>query len=420
MAANPTPTRAAIEAVWRIESARLIGGLVRFAGDLDRAEDLAQEALLSALERWPEMGIPQNPGAWLMAAARNRAIDEARRRAMVDHKHRVWEQAESTSASQTGESSEAIRDDVLRLVLTACHPVLPRESRVALTLRLVAGLTTTEIARAFLASEATMAQRLVRAKRTLTEARVPFELPVGAELHTRIPPALEVVYLIFNEGYAASSGEDWIRPALCNEAMRLGRMLVALVPGEAEAHGLLALMEIQASRMRARVGPRGEPVLLMDQDRSRWDRLLITRGLAALARAESLQRPLGPYALQAALAACHARATTPQETDWERIVALYDALAALTGSPVVELNRAVAISMLDGPAVALELVEELAAESALRDYPSLPAVRGDLLFKLGRRGEARGEFERAARLAGNRVEREQLLARAAACDELQS
>jgi RNA polymerase sigma-70 factor (ECF subfamily) len=409
-------TRAAIEAVWRVEAARLIGGLVRFVRDVDRAEDLAQEALLAALERWPRTGIPDNPGAWLMTTAKNRAIDAARRRALMDARQGELERTAPRWTPPDVEAlDEAVGDDVLRLVLIACHPVLSPEARVALTLRLVAGLSTTEIARAFLTTETTMAQRIVRAKRTLSEARAPFAVPTGDDLKMRIPPALEVIYLIFNEGYTATAGEDWLRPELCDEAMRLGRLLVALVPDQAEAHGLLALMELQASRTRARVGSGGAAVPLLEQARARWDRLLITRGLAALARAEALQQPLGPYAIQAAIAACHARARTAAETDWLRIVALYDALAELTGSPVVELNRAVAVSMAYGPAEALPLVDDLAADPALRDYHLLPAVRGDLLLKVGRRAEAKAAFEKAARMATNRRERELLAARAAGC-----
>lgn len=407
-------THETIEAVWRMESARLLGGLVRFVRDVDRAEDLAQEALLAALERWPETGIPDRPGAWLLTAAKNRAIDEARRRTRVEAKHDELQHLVALSDARTPEDAvdDSVGDDVLRLVLVACHPVLSREARVALTLRLVAGLSTAEIARAFLTSESTIAQRIVRAKRTLTEAKVPFEVPTGAELRARIPPALEVVYLVFNEGYAASSGDSWARAELCEEAMRLGRVLVALVPDEAEVHGLLALMELQASRLRARVGPRGEPVLLLDQDRGKWDRLLVTRGLAALARAEAV-RPLGPYTLQAAIAACHARAARPAQTDWPRIVALYDALVEITGSPVVELNRAVAVGMAFGPDEGLALVDELTTEPALADYPFLPAVRADLLAKLGRNTEARAELERAATLTNNLRERTLLLERAA-------
>lgn len=415
---EPGLTRAAIEAVWRIEAARLIGGLVRLVRDVDRAEDLAQEALLTALERWPETGIPENPGAWLMTTAKNRAIDAQRRRAMIEDKHFELERAAEVTSTFDDEALDvAVGDDVLRLMLVACHPVLSKDSRVVLTLRLIAGLSTGEIARAFLTSEPTVAQRITRAKRTLSEAKVPFEVPIGAELHARIPPTLEVIYLVFNEGYSATSGDDYLRPELCEEALRLGRILTGLVPDDAETHGLLALMELQASRIKARLGPRGEPVLLFDQDRSRWDRLLITRGLAALARAEALAQPLGPYTLQAAIAACHARARTPKETDWARIVALYDALVELTGSPVVELNRAVALSMAYGPEEGLSLVDELAEDPALRDYYLLPAVRGDLLVKLGRMAEARAELEKAASLTTNTRERELLLERAASCVE---
>lgn len=418
---SDTPTRRAIEAVWRVEAARLIGGLVRIARDVDRAEDLAQEALLVALERWPTIGIPDNPGAWLMTTAKHRALDERRRRAMVEAKHGELERSAPASTTLDEEAlDEPIGDDVLRLVLIACHPILSKDARVALTLRLVAGLSTAEIARAFLTPEATIAQRIVRSKRTLAEAKAPFEVPTGADLHARVPPALEVVYLIFNEGYAATAGEDWIRPELCEEAMRLGRMLVALVPEDAEAHGLLALMELQASRTKARLGPHGEPVLLSAQDRTKWDRLLITRGLAALARAVALARPLGPYALQAAIAACHATAPTLADTDWPRVVALYDALAELTGSPIVALNRAVAVSMAYGPGEGLALVDELGDEPALRDYHLLAAVRGDLLVKLGRTDEAKIELERAARLATNEPERALLLARASRCGDRSS
>jgi RNA polymerase sigma-70 factor (ECF subfamily) len=412
-------TREAVEAVWRIESARLIGGLARMVRDVGVAEDLAQGALVTAMERWPTTGIPENPGAWLMATAKNRAIDELRRRQMQGRKHEELE-AGTSDVPAAGPDLETVLDenvgdDLLRLMLVACHPVLSAEARVALTLRLLGGLTTDEIARAFLVSEPTIAQRIVRAKRTLTEARVPFEVPRGAELSARLSSVLGAVYLIFNEGYAATKGDDWTRPGLCEEALRLGRILAHLVPDEAEVHGLVALMEIQASRLRARVGPSGEPILLLDQDRSRWDQLLVHRGLDALARAEALKQPLGPYALQAAIAACHARARTANETDWNRIVAIYDALVELTQSPVVELNRAVAVSMAFGPAAGLELVDALANEPALASYHLLPSVRGDLLAKLGRHDEARKELERAAELAQNARERELLLARARAC-----
>jgi RNA polymerase sigma factor (sigma-70 family) len=412
-------SRRAIEAVWRIESARLIGGLARLVRDVGAAEDLAQEALVAALERWPSIGIPDSPGAWLMATAKNRAIDQLRRGQMLERKHGVIESEISRHAPAAPDLEaridEDVGDDLLRLILIACHPVLATEARVALTLRLLGGLATDEIARAFLVPEATIAQRIVRAKRTLAEARVPFEVPRGAELAARLSSVLEVIYLVFNEGYAATRGDDWIRPGLCEDALRLGRILAGLVPDEAEVHGLVALMELHASRARARVGPGGEPILLLDQDRSRWDRLLIGRGLAALARAESLGRPLGPYTLQAAISACHARAKAGDETDWARIVALYDALVELTGSPVVELNRAVAVAMAFGPAAGLELVDALAAEPTLRGYHLVPAVRGDLLAKLGRTDEARAEFERAARMTNNTRERDLLLARAKAC-----
>jgi RNA polymerase sigma factor (sigma-70 family) len=410
-------TRSAIEAVWRIESARLVGGLLRLVRDVGLAEDFAQEALIAALERWPETGIPDNPGAWLMAAAKNRATDELRHRKMQERKHEEIGRAapDLGSADLDAAIDDNVGDDLLRLVLIACHPVLSKEARVALTLRLLGGLTTEEIARAFLAPEPTIAQRIVRAKRTLTEARVPFEVPRGAELSARLSSVLEVLYLVFNEGYAATKGQDWTRPELCEEALRLGRIVAELVPREAEVHGLVALMELQASRLRARIGPGGAPILLLDQDRARWDQLLIQRGLAALARAESLQQPLGPYALQASIAACHARARTAGETDWGRIVAIYDALVELTQSPVVELNRAVAVSMAYGPLAGLELVDALLEEPALASYHLLPSVRGDLLVKLGRRDEARREFERAASLVQNTPERDLLLARAAAC-----
>jgi len=411
--------RGAIEAVWRIESARLIGGLVRQVRDVGLAEDLAQEALVVALERWPESGIPENPGAWLMATAKNRGLDELRRRQMQERKQGVLESpggAATDPAELEAALDENVGDDVLRLVLIACHPVLSKEARAALTLRLLGGLSTEEIARAFLVPEPTIAQRIVRAKRTLAEARVPFELPRGDDLSARLPSVLEVVYLIFNEGYAATRGEDWMRLDLCEDALRLGRILAELVPAEAEVHGLVALMELHGSRLRARVGPDGEPILLLEQDRSRWDQLLIRRGLAALARAEALARPLGIYALQAAITACHARARTAEATDWRKIVALYDALVELTGSPIVELNRAVAVSMAFGPAAGLELVDALVDEPALRSYHLLPSVRGDLLAKLGRTEEARVAFERAARQAQNGRERALLRARARACE----
>lgn len=407
------PTRTAVETVWRIEAPRLIGGLVRYVRDVDLAEDLAQDALLIALERWPELGIPGNPGAWLMTAAKNRAIDVARKRTTAANKRSEIARAQEEQRDTV--ESGGVRDDVLRLMLIACHPVLSQDARTALTLRLIGGLSTAEIARAFLATETTIAQRVVRAKRTLAEARVPFEVPGHADLKSRIPAVLDVICFVFNEGYAATKGDDWMRPALCAEAMRLARLLVGLVPDHAEAWGLLALVELQASRLRARQGPGGEPILLLDQNRASWDQLLIDRGFTALARAESLTQPLGPYALQAAIAACHARARTPDSTDWARIVALYDALAALTGSPVVELNRAVAISMAFGPAEALDLVEELAEDPTLRNYHLLPAVRGDLLLKIGRHIEARLEFERAADLTENSRERAQLRGRARLC-----
>lgn len=410
-------TRSAIEAVWRLESARLLGGLVRIVRDVGRAEDLAQEALVAALERWPGHGIPANPGAWLMTVARNRAIDELRRRPMLERSHDAL--ADDPDLRPRTPDLEAaidhdVGDDLLRLILIACHPLLATEARAALTLRLLGGLTTAEIARAFLVPEPTIAQRIVRAKRTLSAACVPFEVPRGADLSARLPSVLEVVYLIFNEGYAATRGDDWMRQELCDDALRLGRILAGLVPHAAEVHGLVALMELHASRARARLGPRGEPILLLDQDRSRWDQLLIRRGLAALARAESLARPLGPYTLQAAIVACHARARTGEATDWHRIVALYDALVQLTGSAVVELNRAVAVAMAHGPADALELVDDLADEPSLRNYHLLHAVRGDLLTRLGRRDEARAEFTRAAALTSNARERTLLLARAGA------
>jgi RNA polymerase sigma factor (sigma-70 family) len=419
-------TATTIEAVFRVESARLIGALTRMVRDLGLAEDLAQEALVAALEHWPASGIPDNPGAWLVTTAKRRAIDELRRRQRHAREHEAIARSTAGDASDEAASVELERvleraldedvgDDLLRLIFIACHPVLSREARVALTLRLVGGLTTEEIARAFLAPEATIAQRIVRAKRTLAEARVPFEVPQGAARAERLPSVLEVVYLLFNEGYAATRGETLMRAELCDDALRLGRILAARLPDEPEVHGLLALMELSASRARARRGPDGAPVLLLDQDRSRWDQLLIGRGLAALARAEALARPLGPYALQGAIAACHARARTAAETDWARIVAIYDALVETTGSPVVELNRAVAVAMAFGPAEGLALVDELREEPVLEGYHLLPATRGDLLLRLGRRAEARREFERAAALAQNQEERALLLRRAASC-----
>jgi len=412
-----------IDAVWRMESARVIAGLVRIVRDVGLAEELAQDALVAALEKWPEDGVPDNPGAWLMTTARNRAIDRLRHLKLREEKHLqvAWEleQMQEEAARRHEQLlDDAVGDDVLRLMFIACHPVLPQESRVALTLRLLGGLETGEIARAFLANEATVAQRIVRAKRTLAEAGVPFEIPRREELPERLAAVLGVIYLVFNEGYAATAGDDWIRPALCEEAMRLGRVLAGLMPHEAEVHGLVALMELQASRLHARTTPDGRPVLLMDQDRSRWDRLLIGRGLAALERAERLADPPGPYTLQAAIAACHARALTAAETDWARIVALYDALLRCLPSPVVALNRAVAVSMAAGPEAALPLVDALLDEPKLSSYHPLPSVRGDLLFRLGRLHEARAEFERAAGLTANARERELLVARAARCLEM--
>ena len=412
-------THRAIEAVWRIESARLIAGLTRTVRDVAVAEDLAQDAFVAALERWPESGIPDKPGAWLMVAAKRRGIDELRRRVGFESRReligRELEILQRLDQPDFAAQVDDVEDDVLRLIFMTCHPVLSREARVALTLRLLGGLSTPEIARAFLVSEGAVAQRIVRAKRTLTEARVPFQVPGRDELAQRLAAVLEVIYLVFNEGYAATAGEHWIRPALCEDALRLGRILAALMPREPEAQGLLALMELQASRLRARVGPHGEPVLLADQDRARWDHLLVQRGLAGLHRAEELSRALGPYTLQASIAACHARARSVNETDWARIVALYDGLAALTGSPVVELNRAVAVTMAFGPEAGLELVDSLVEESALRGYHLLPSVRGDILVRLGRLVEAREEFRRAADLCDNERERDLLLSRALAC-----
>jgi RNA polymerase sigma factor (sigma-70 family) len=409
--------RRAIDAVWRIESARLIAALARIVGDVGIAEDLAQDALVAALEQWPESGVPDNPGAWLMATAKNRAIDRLRRNEMAARKEEelgreVELRARFAERDLATVADDEIEDDLLSLIFTVCHPVLATEARVALTLRLVGSLTTAEIARAFLVQESTVAQRIVRAKRSLAEARVPIGVPGAAEREQRLASVLEVIYAIFNEGYAASGGEDWVRADLCEEAMRLGRILVGLMPREAEALGLVALMELQAARFPARIGAAGEAIPLLEQDRSRWDFVLIGRGLKALERAEALGRPLGPYALQAAIAACHTRARTPEQTDWERIVALYDALDAVTGSPVVRLNRAVAVGMAFGPGAGLELLDGLAAEPALRAYHLLPAARGELLERLGRAEEAATEFARAAALSGNAPERELLRARA--------
>jgi RNA polymerase sigma-70 factor, ECF subfamily len=444
-----TDTHRTIDAVWRIESPRLIAGLARIVRDVGLAEDLAQDALVAALEQWPKSGIPDNPGAWLMAAAKHRAIDHFRRNTRLERKHEelgreLDARQMSTSEVQMKDLDAALDDDVgddlLRLIFVACHPVLSTEARIALTLRLLGGLTTEEIARAYLVPEPTVAQRIVRAKRTLAEARVPFEVPRGAELAARLSSVLAVIYLIFNEGYSATAGDDWLRPALCEEALRLGRVLAELSPQEPEVHGLVALMEIQASRARARVGPSGEPILLLDQNRALWDQLLIRRGLAALDRSEKLcseklrseklrseklrsEKPgsgkaggqRGSYMLQAEIAACHARARTPEETDWERIVEIYDALAQLAPSPVVELNRAVAVAMASGPAAGLALVDALTSEPSLENYHLLPSVRGDLLRRLGRLPEARLEFERAAALTRNIRERELLIERARAC-----
>jgi RNA polymerase sigma-70 factor (ECF subfamily) len=415
----------AIDAVWRIESAKLIAGLTRIVRDVGLAEDLAQDALVAALEQWPESGVPNNPGAWLMAVGKRRAIDVLRRTDRVEDKHEqlareLEARQEMAEPDLVDALDDEIGDDLLRLVFISCHPILSTEARVALTLRLLGGLTTDEIARAFLASEATVAQRIVRAKRTLADAHVPFEVPRGPDLAARLSSVLEVIYLIFNEGYSATAGDDWMRPALCEDALRLGRILAELLPEEPEVHGLAALMEIQASRMHARTGPSGEPVLLLDQNRARWDQLLIRRGLTALGRAEALGDAPGPYTLQAAIAACHARARTAAETDWQRIVALYGALLRITPSPVVELNRAVAVAMASGPAAGLRLVDTLTAEPSLKAYHLLPSVRGDLLTKLGRFEEARAEFERAASLTRNARERTLLLERAAACARGQS
>jgi RNA polymerase sigma-70 factor, ECF subfamily len=404
-----------IEAVWRMESAKIIAKLARMLRDVGLAEELAQDALVTALEQWPKSGVPSNPGAWLMVTAKNRALDQLRRFKLLQRKHQIVAQEAELFVTETPPPDEVPEDDLLRLIFIACHPVLSTEARVALTLRLLGGLTTAEIARAFLVTEPTIAQRIVRAKRALSEAHVPFEMPRADELAARLTSVLEVIYLIFNEGYAATAGAEWMRPTLCEEALRLGRILAELAPKEPEVHGLIGLMEIQASRAGARVGPSGEPILLLEQDRARWDRLLIRRGLAALERAEGRGGALGPYALQAAVAACHARARTAAETDWTRIVALYDALAQLAPSPIVDLNRAVAVSMAFGPVAALEIVDDLSRDSRLGSYHLLPSVRGDLLEKLGRFEEARTEYTRAAALARNARERTLLLGRAAAC-----
>jgi RNA polymerase sigma factor (sigma-70 family) len=408
-----------IDAVWRIESPKLIASLTRIVRDIGLAEDLAQDALVAALEQWPKSGVPENPGAWLMATAKHRAIDHFRRNTLLDRKHeelgREVAEQEMKVPDLNAALDDNVGDDLLRLVFIACHPVLSTEAQVALTLRLLGGLTTDEIARAFLVPEPTMAQRIVRAKRTLSEKQVPFEVPRGPELAARLSSVLAVIYLIFNEGYAATAGDDWLRPALCDDALRLGRVLAELAPKEPEVHGLVALMELQASRAKARVGPSGEPILLKDQDRAQWDQLLIRRGLGALDRAKQLGIAAGPYVVQAELAACHAKARTPEETDWARIVTLYDALAQLSPSPVIELNRAVAVSMAFGPAAGLELVNALTSDPSLEKYHLLPSVRGDLLTKLRRFDEARLEFERAASLTRNVRERELLLQRAKAC-----
>jgi len=417
-----TDTHRAIEVVWRIESAKLVAGLIRIVRDIGLAEELAQDALVAALEQWPESGVPDNPGAWLMATAKHRAIDHFRRNALLERKHpEIVRELESKQEMAVADLHTAIDDevgdDLLRLIFISCHPVLSTEGRLALTLRLLGGLTTEEIARAFLAPEPTIAQRIVRAKRTLADEHVPFEVPRGPELAARLSSVLEVIYLVFNEGYSATAGDDWMRPALCDEALRLGRILAELAPKEPEVHGLVALMEIQASRSGARTGPSGEPILLLDQNRALWDQLLIRRGLAALERAEKLGGARGPYALQAAIAACHARARLPAETDWTRIVALYEELGQLTPSPIVDLNRAVAVAMAFGPAAGLEIIDTLASEPSLKAYHLLPSVRGDFLFKLGRFAEAQAEFERAASLTRNARERDFLLGRARACAE---
>ena len=416
MAVTATDTHRAIRAVFKIESAKLIASLTRVTRDIGHAEELAQDALVAALERWPETGIPEKPAAWLMATAKHRAIDNLRRKKLAEHKHaeigRELEADQAETPDIDAALDDDIGDDLLRLIFTACHPVLPAEARVALTLRLLGGLTTDEIARSFLQSEPTIAQRIVRAKKSLTQARVPFEVPYGIDRTVRLASVLEVIYLVFNEGYSATAGDDWMRPALCDEALRLGRILAELAPNEAEVHGLVALMEIQASRFGARTGPNGEPILLLDQNRARWDQLLIRRGLAALDRAEDLRKIKGPYVLQAAIAACHARARKAEDTDWAQIASNYAALARVMPSPVVELNRAVAVGMAEGPAAGLALVDALLSEPSLKNYHLLPSVRGDLLAKLGRHDEARKEFERAAGMTRNERERALLMERA--------
>ena len=411
MVVTSSQAHAAIEAVIRMESARLIAGLARYARDIGLAQELAQDAVVAALEQWPETGVPQNPGAWLMTVAKRRAVDQFRRNRDLERKYaEIGRALEAAADDGTAAFDRAVVDDIdddlLRLIFTACHPILPVQARVALTLRLLGGLTTAEIARAYLAPEPTIAQRIVRAKKTLTSARIPFETPDRQERPARLSSVLEVIYLIFNEGYSATAGDDWMRPALCQEAVRLGRVLAQLAADEPEAHGLVALMEIQSSRIQARTGPSGAPILLLDQDRTRWDRLLINRGLAALAQAEALGGMRGPYVLQAAIAACHGRAFRPEETDWARITALYSVLAEVMPSPIVELNRAVAVSMAFGPQAGLDIVDQLAAEPSLRGYHLLPSVRGDLLLKLGRTAEAQAEFLRASELTGNARERE--------------
>jgi len=418
VAVTATDTHRAVDAIWRIESAKIIAGLARIVRDVGLAEELAQDALVAALEQWPESGVPDNPGAWLMTTAKRRAIDHLRRHKRIDRKHQeLGYELEARGVNAAPDLAAALDDDIgddlLRLMFTSCHPVLSTEARIALTLRLIGGLTTEEIARAYLVPEPTVAQRIVRAKRALAEARIPFEVPRGADRAARLSSVLEVLYLVFNEGYSATAGEDWMRPALCEDALRLGRILAELAPLDPEVHGLVALMEIQASRTRARTGASGEAILLLDQDRARWDQLLIRRGLAALRRAEELGGARGPYALQAAIAACHARARTAEATDWTRIAALYDALAQAAPSPIVELNRAVAVAMAFGPQAGLEVVDGLTSEPLLKGYHLLPSVRGDLLARLGRFEESRAEFERAAALTRNTREREVLLGRAA-------